>query len=192
MKMSDKSRAAIADSLKEALCRYITTGTGNTVVTDIHLQPNPESGELLIFNDDDEELSRVIVDEWVEYDSDTFYADVEPVLRSILTELKDKGLIDKLSLMKPFSFVLVDDEKETVAELLLIDDEDTLLLSDELLKGLDEELDDFLKKLLEENNVLIYTVPEEELCFFRFFYLFLNLWLWVNVLFFVGITSFRL
>ena len=35
-------------------------------------------------------------------------------------------------------------------ELLLIDDEDTLLLSDELLKGLDEELDDFLKKLLEE------------------------------------------
>ena len=49
-----------------------------------------------------------------------------------------------------FSFVLVDDEKETVAELLLIDDEDTLLLSDELLKGLDEELDDFLKKLLEE------------------------------------------
>ena len=52
--------------------------------------------------------------------------------------------------MKPFSFVLVDDEKETVAELLLIDDEDTLLLSDELLKGLDEELDDFLKKLLEE------------------------------------------
>ena len=150
MKMSDKSRTAIADSLKEALCRYITTGTGNTVVTDIHLQPNPESGELLIFNDDDEELSRVIVDEWVEYDSDTFYADVEPVLRSILTELKDKGLIDKLSLMKPFSFVLVDDEKETVAELLLIDDEDTLLLSDELLKGLDEELDDFLKKLLEE------------------------------------------
>lgn len=149
MKLSDKSRTAITDSLKEALCRYVTD-TGSSVVTDIHLQPNPESGELLIFNDDDEELSRVIVDEWVEYDSDTFYAEVEPVLRSILAGLKDTGLLDKLSLMKPFSFVLVDDEKETVAELLLIDDEDTLLLSDELLKGLDEELDEFLKKLLEE------------------------------------------
>ena len=139
MKISDKSRAAITDSLKEAL-----------LVTDIHLQPNPDSGELLIFNDDDEELSRVIVDEWVEYESDDFYKEVEPVLRSILAGLKDAGMLDKLSLMKPFSFVLVDDEKETVAELLLIDDEDTLLLSDELLKGLDEELDDFLKKLLEE------------------------------------------
>lgn len=149
MKISDKSRAAITDSLKEALCRYVT-GTDNSVVTDIHLQPNPDSGELLIFNDDDEELSRVIVDEWVEYESDDFYKEVEPVLRSILAGLKDAGMLDKLSLMKPFSFVLVDDEKETVAELLLIDDEDTLLLSDELLKGLDEELDDFLKKLLEE------------------------------------------
>lgn len=46
--------------------------------------------------------------------------------------------------------MLVDEEKETISELLLIDDEDTLLLDDELLKGLDEELDAFLKDLLEK------------------------------------------
>ena len=51
--------------------------------------------------------------------------------------------------MKPYSFVLVDEDKETVAELLLIDD-DTLLVDDELLKGLDKELDEFLKNLLEK------------------------------------------
>ena len=51
--------------------------------------------------------------------------------------------------MKPFSFVLVDDDKETIAELLLLDD-DTLLINEELLKGLDEELDAFLKDLLEK------------------------------------------
>jgi hypothetical protein len=45
--------------------------------------------------------------------------------------------------------VLVDEEHETVADLLLVDD-DTMLLNDGLLKGLDEELDDFLKQLLEE------------------------------------------
>ena len=48
------------------------------------------------------------------------------------------------------NFVLVDEDRETVTELLLIDDEDTLLLNDELLKGLDEELDAFLKDLLEK------------------------------------------
>jgi hypothetical protein len=44
---------------------------------------------------------------------------------------------------------LVDDDKETIAELLLLDD-DTLLVNEELLKGLDEELDAFLKDLLEK------------------------------------------
>ena len=48
-----------------------------------------------------------------------------------------------MTILKPYSFVLVDEEKETVAELLLIDD-DTILVNDELLKGLDKELDDFL------------------------------------------------
>ena len=45
---------------------------------------------------------------------------------------------------------MVDEDRETVAELLLVDNEDTLLLNDELLKGLDEELDAFLKDLLEK------------------------------------------
>jgi hypothetical protein len=45
---------------------------------------------------------------------------------------------------------MVDDSKETIAELMLVDDEDTVFLSDELLKGLDEELDAFLKDLLEK------------------------------------------
>ena len=51
--------------------------------------------------------------------------------------------------MKTFFFVLVYDFKETLAELLLMDD-DTLLVNEELLKGLDEELDSFLKELLEK------------------------------------------
>ena len=63
--------------------------------------------------------------------------------------LKNRGAFDKLTIMKPFSFVLVDDDKETIAELLLLDD-DTLLVNEELLKGLDEELDAFLKDLLEK------------------------------------------
>ena len=50
--------------------------------------------------------------------------------------------------MKPYSFVQVDEHKETIAELLLMDD-DTLLVNDELLKGLDDELNAFLKDLLE-------------------------------------------
>lgn len=148
MKMSEQSRASIVSALKTALCRYTSEGD-ETVVTDIHLQPNSESGELIIFDDDDQELSRTIINEWVEYESDDFYTVVEPILRAEAEALKESGKLEKLCLMKPYSFVLVDEDKETVAELLLVDEDDTLLLNDELLKGLDEELDAFLKDLLE-------------------------------------------
>lgn len=148
MKMSEQSRASIVSALKTALCRYESEGD-ETVVTDIHLQPNSESGELIIFDDDDQELSRTIINEWVEYESDDFYTVVEPILRAEVEALKESGKLEKLCLMKPYSFVLVDEDKETVAELLLVDEDDTLLLNDELLKGLDEELDAFLKDLLE-------------------------------------------
>ena len=148
MNLSEQSYAALTSAFREAVGRY-TQGDENSVVTDIHIQPNSESGELLVFNDDDEELARTIIDEWVDYESDDFYTVVEPLLKGVLAALKDEGVFSHLALMKPYSFVLVDDDKETVAELLLMDD-DTMLLDGELLKGLDEELDAFLKELLEK------------------------------------------
>lgn len=149
MKLSAQSHASIASSLREAVDKYIADGEG-TVVTDIHLQPKQDSGELVIFNDDDEELSRTIIEEWADYGEDDFYTAAERILRGEINALKDTGILDKLVIMKPYSFVLVDEDKETVTDLLLMDDEDTLLLSGELLKGLDEELDAFLKDLLEK------------------------------------------
>ena len=71
------------------------------------------------------------------------------MLSSLLNQMNNEGCFDKLNILKPYSFVLVDEDKETIAELLLMDD-DTLLVNDELLKGLDEELDTFLKDLLEK------------------------------------------
>ena len=149
MKISEKTRTAISSTIKEAVCRYVP-GEENSVVTDIHLQPKQDSGELIVFNDDDEELARTIIDEWIDDESEDFFKEVEPVLRAEIAALNDQGYFDKLSLVKPYYFVLVDEDKETVAELMLKDDEDTLLLDDELLKGLDEELDAFLKDLLEK------------------------------------------
>lgn len=149
MDISEQSHAAIASVLEEALKRYASAGE-ESVLTDIHLLPNQDSGELIILDDDENVLARTVIAEWVNYEGDDFYTEIEPLLRAEVTALKEHGLLDKLSLMKPYSFVLVDDEKETVADLLLMDDNETLFLNDELLKGLDEELDAFLKDLLEK------------------------------------------
>lgn len=148
MKLSQSSSALLEKTLKKAIAPY-NCGSEPTIVTDIHLQPNPNSGELSIFDDDDKELATATIKEWTAYEGDNFYEHAERILAAQLSTMKNAGEFDKLNILKPFSFVLVDEEKETVADLLLMDD-DTLLLNDELLKGLDEELDTFLKELLEK------------------------------------------
>ena len=137
MKISQSSFTLLENTIREATDKY-RNSCEQTIVTDFHLQANSNSGELTIYNDDDEVLA----------DGENFNDEVERLLSTLLNEMKSKGTFDEVTVLKPYSFVLVDDEKETLAELLLMDD-DTLLVSDELLKGLDEELDEFLRKLLE-------------------------------------------
>ncbi len=147
MKLSQPALSLLEETIKQAIGKY-TCGCEQTIVTDIHLQANQSSGEFCIF-DDDRELSSTVIEEWMTYEGDDFYENIERILSNLLCNMKSKDTFDKLTIMKPFSFVLVDDDKETIAELLLLDD-DTLLVNEELLKGLDEELDAFLKDLLEK------------------------------------------
>ena len=148
MKLSQQSLSTIESAIQKAVVKYVC-GCDQTAVTDIHLQPDQTSGQLTIFNDDDEELANVMIEEWATYDGDDFMENVEPSLKSILCRMKEAGDFEKITILKPYSFVLVDEDKETAAELLLVDD-DTILVDDELLKGLDKELDEFLKNLLEK------------------------------------------
>lgn len=148
MKLSQQSLSIIEAAIQDAVAKYTCNGE-QTAVTDIHLQPDQTSGQLTVYNDDDEELANIMIEEWTTYGGDDFLENVEPSLRNILCRMKNANKFDKLTILKPYSFVLVDEDKETVAELLLVDD-DTILVNDELLKGLDKELDDFLKELLDK------------------------------------------
>ncbi len=147
MELSPQSKALLDSALRESFSQLKKKGPSQ--VSDIHLMPRQVSGKLVVFDDDDDELAVAAISEWPEDDSVDFYGEAGRLLRSALSALQKEGALDGLPLLKPYSFVLVDEDRETVAELLLVDD-DTLLLDDELLKGLDNELDDFLKKLLEE------------------------------------------
>lgn len=125
MKLSQPALSLLEETIKQAIGKY-ACGCEQTVVTDIHLQANQSSGEFSIFDDDDKELASTTIEEWMTYEGDDFYENMERILSNLLCNLKNRGAFDKLTIMKPFSFVLVDDDKETIAELLLLDD-DTLL-----------------------------------------------------------------
>ena len=146
MKATSQTIQQIERVLHKIASKY-PEGREDMLLTDIHLQANADSGELLAFNDDDEELTRCVVEQWIGNGDDNFYREITPILRQCIAGMKE--VWEKTSILKPFSFVLIDDEKETVCDLFLVDD-DTMILDGELLKGLDEDLDAFLKKLLEE------------------------------------------
>ena len=56
-------------------------------------------------------------------------------------------VVENMSILKPYSFVLEDDDKEHIAELYLVDD-DIAIIGGDLMEGLDKDLDDFFDELM--------------------------------------------
>ena len=118
-----------------------------SVLTDIHVRVSQDSGELLAFDDDDQEITRCVVEQWIDNKDENFYDEVAKILRNIMR--KNAELIDNLGILKPYSLVLEDDDKENLGELYLADD-DTVIVGGDLMEGLDSDLDHFFNDLLKE------------------------------------------
>ena len=119
----------------------------NTVLTDIHVRVSQDSGELLAFDDEDNEITRCVVEQCIDNKDENFYDEVAKTLRDVMR--KNSETIDNLGILKPYSFVLEDDDKENLGELYLADD-DTIILGGDLMENLDHDLDEFLDDLLKE------------------------------------------
>lgn len=116
-------------------------------MTDIHVRVSQDSGELLAFDDDDNEITRCVVEQWIENKDEDFYDEVAKLLRDVLRKQAD--IIDHLGILEPYSFVLEDEDKEHIGELYLADD-DTIIVGGDLMENLDNDLDNFLNDLLKE------------------------------------------
>ena len=118
-----------------------------SVMTDIHFRVTQETGELMAFDDNDEELNRCIIEDWIDNTDDDFFEQIPSVFRKCLDKMRDT--VENMSILKPFSFVLENEDKESVAELYLVDDE-TVIIDPDLMQGLNEDLDDVFNKLFED------------------------------------------
>ena len=127
------------------IAQQFPTTNEPSIITDVHLFVSQESGDFIAYDDNDREITRCVVEEWIENNDDNFNENVTALLRAETLNLKD--IVDGFGIMKPYSLVLEDEEGEDIAELYVADD-DTIIAGDELLPGLEEDLDEFLKKLL--------------------------------------------
>ena len=144
MPLSKLTQESLRNAINDMAKKYITAETA--MVTDFHIYANGDNGTLTIYDDDDNSLARVHIKEWENVHDEKLF---EKVLRGELAKMQEEGIFESINIVKPYSFVLVDEDKEAIVDLLYIDD-DTLILSEDLLKGFDEEMNDFLKHLLED------------------------------------------
>ena len=118
-----------------------------SILTDIHIRVTQETGELMAFDDDDNEITRCVIEQWIDNKDDDFYQHVATILHKTLE--KHRNTIENMSILKPYAFVLEDDDKENQGELFVADDE-TVIINPELMAGLDDDLDAFLKDLMKD------------------------------------------
>ena len=144
MKATEQTLQQILRALRKVAEKF-PNNVEASVLTDVHVRVNQDTGEVQFFDDDDKEVTRCVVEQWIENKDDDFYEHVTSVIRGCIE--KEKDLIDNLSILKPYAFVLEDDDRESVAELYVADD-DTVIIDSELMKDLDKDLDNFFKNLL--------------------------------------------
>jgi hypothetical protein len=142
---------SVIENTFTSVIKKLTKNESANPVCDLHVMADAESGELQIFDENENLLEKVVIFDWVNSreDDDAFNRKAATVVRPVLSSLASRNMFDRSCFLKPFSVNLVDDNFVEIEELLFIDN-DTFRLDDPLLKDMDTELDDFLDHLLSE------------------------------------------
>lgn len=146
MKATEQTLQQIDRAIRK-IAEKFPAGKEASLLTDIHIRVTQETGELMAFDDDENEITRCVVEQWIDNKEDDFYEQIVSIIRRCIE--KQRQTVENMCILKPYSFVLEDDDKESIGELFIVDD-DTVILDTELMADLDKDLDDFFDKLLKD------------------------------------------
>ena len=79
MKASEQTTQQIERFLKK-IAQKFPLNEETSLVTDIHVRVSQESGEMVAFDDDDKEITRCVVEQWIENNDEDFYESVHDIL----------------------------------------------------------------------------------------------------------------
>ena len=73
MKATEQTLQQIERAIRKVADKF-PNNTEDSVLTDIHLRVTQETGELVAFNDDDNEITRCIIEQWIDNKDDNCVA----------------------------------------------------------------------------------------------------------------------
>ena len=146
------STSPLCESIRFFLDRAIDKITGNysdEEITDFYIHFDTETNELTMVDDNDFRLSKAtLVSEDEESDIESMKSSIKEILRNELSTLNSNKAFDSFNIFRPFSFVYEDDD--TMEDILIVDNSN-FIIGEELMKNLDEDLDSFFDKLMEDS-----------------------------------------
>lgn len=144
--MTEKTKHQVSRFLDKVVEKY-PFAENPEIFTDIHIHASRETGDLMAFDDDGKEITRCVVEEWInnQEDREQFYQGVESLMQSILS-----SMTLNLGIIKPYSFILETGSGKHIAELYVVDDSETVILGSSFMEDMEKDLNDFIEKLLKE------------------------------------------
>ena len=147
------SNPKITATVRQLLSEYLTKARSlykEEEITDFVIRFDLENGTLSVSDDNEVILSTVSLPSDIELDDDTSQKEaLLTTLRLELTKMDMEQCFDTLNVFKPFSFIAIDEDLSE-EDLLIVDDKN-FIVGDDLLKGLEDDLDSFLENLLKNN-----------------------------------------
>lgn len=143
---SDKTRQLIKDTIESAISQLTTEYRGSSL-TDIFITVEPDCGVLSIFDDEENKVAEIILDEWKNC-NDMSDEDISPILLGIVSQLDSEDAFAPLEKYYPFSVCYADENLEVIEELLTIAGNDDFLIGNNVVSDFGKQFDNFLNKLL--------------------------------------------
>lgn len=147
--LSNQTINAIQDVIRNAV-EHVPHDDDFDVITDLHLQVDTDTCTLTIADDNNIAIAQATIGELEHIDLETQLSKLVTPLTTLLHHMAEQGQFANTHIAKPFAFVLEDKDSETIDDLYVVDDDDTIYIPGSLLQGMDQELDDFLDHLMSD------------------------------------------
>ena len=143
----DKTTNSLTRFINKIAEKFPPREDGTFSFTDIHVRVSQDTGDVMAFDDDEKEITRVIVEEWINapVETDEFYTMVHKAFSPVI---ENHGIY--LNIAKPYNYVLENESGQYISELYIVDDSETTILGTPFMENLSAELDDFIEKLLKD------------------------------------------
>lgn len=146
------------NEIKEVFFGAIETlkdGYQGNSLTDLFVQMDCDSGEIVIFDDESNKVTSAFISAWEERGNSDLSNDEAmtrnlKALKHAVSDLNKEDAFAELDVFKPFSVSLTDEDSTIIEELLIIEDDSIVFLEDDFLEKLEKDFDDFVANLLKD------------------------------------------